>query len=534
MAEEVSRASSAMEGEAGSVAPYTPSSQNMDEHADVSVLRCFEVSLEQVRRAEEASSRPDTGSRPVTVGTNVSYSARSVSVFTPSGTESVCNDSVSRIVQASIRPDAVGSTQPYSGIVNRGDLPLPPSPSAGPRRPRPVRVPAKDPTPLPRAPLSARAQTESELAAERRRMREGAGPQSAREARRRPRPEAVPEEEGCDVVLRCEDRAEEWHQDMALHASRVGEQKALGKSHARREARARDLAVEVTRQADTMADIVCEKSTAEDLARAAELSRLREDLVEVRMASEQARDDCREYVASMEQYVMAERQKRQDLEAELREERKQSEFARRRVDEIEQAEVCQLRHLDATMTKRRASTQAEIHRMQHEADEEARAIEEEMRGQLAALQRELDEAVREARSGVTSHLQQKRTVRAAAEMDVKAVDQQVRVLLGNAHQRTLEMQEDTFGKVQEIQARDFEQEAGLRQHMDALWAAVGCAEHETTLSAKLEHESKRRILETTDALGAIYPRSTDFKLHSEKKVRSALAASGQFCVARSP
>jgi len=398
-----------------------------------------------------------------------------------------------------------------------------------------LRVPAKEPTPVPTAPLSARAQMESDMAAERRRRREGAGPQSAREARQqRRRPEAIPEEEKHDVVLRCEDRAEEWHHDTRLHATRVGEQKALSKSHKQRETRARDLAVGATRQADSMVDIVCEKSTAEDLARAAEISRLREDLVEVRSSSEQARDDCREYVASMEQYVMAERQRRQDLEAELREERKQSEFARRKVDEIEETELRQLRDLDATMTKRRSSAQAEIHRVQREAEDTARALDAEMRRELAAVQRELDEVVREAQGGVVVNLVQKRTVREAAEIDVKAVDQQVRNLLGSAHQRTLEMQEDTFCKVHEVQSRDFEQEAGLRQHMDALWAAVGCAEHETTMSAKLEHQSRHRIVETTNALGAIFPRSTDFKLHSEKKIRSALAASGQMCVARSP
>lgn len=332
------------------------------------------------------------------------------------------------------------------------------------------------------------------------------------------------------VVLNCEDRAEEWHFDEAAHAACVEGVKDKCRALKHREARARELKSQSEREANDHAQEVLERVEGEERERAAELSKMREEVMETQDATEELLEYYREQETLIEREIEAERRRRLDVEAELRNERRQAEAARRRIEEIESNAEASLRAHDQRMRDLRAEASREINDVRHTTQEQVAQIEQKFREERSRLQQEIDEAVQEAQGGVVAEVRQRDELLSNAQADVRGVDEQVRDGLRKTHLQVLAMQDTLHQQVSEIQAQDFALEALLQEHADAAITALSCAMEEKEQAAMVEKEHKRRCATAVKALGATFPRSTQYQLHPDKKGKSALMLSARSVV----
>jgi len=332
------------------------------------------------------------------------------------------------------------------------------------------------------------------------------------------------------VVLRCEDRAEEWHYDEVSHAAAV---QALDDRHRvlrEREAAAHERAKSVEREAEAQTEALLEAAKEEDLRLAGSLSRMRGELLEAQEVTEQLKEDCELQVAEAQKAILAEQERRKALEAELLMERRQAEEARRRINEIEKNELHLMREKERRINEKRTATQREIVEVQNVAEEEVRGQERRLQQDLKVLQKQLDEALAQAKVSVEGEVQRRQEALTTADLDISGVDRRIREKLGATHEEILDLHENAVAKAQDAQARDFALEALLREEADAAMAAVGCASDEKKQAAMLERENRQRSQAAVKALGETFPRSTQYQLHFDKKTRSSLATSARSVV----
>jgi len=335
------------------------------------------------------------------------------------------------------------------------------------------------------------------------------------------------------VVLRCEQLAEEWHFDESLHNVRVDSLKEQCHGLREREAKAKEQA----RRCDTDAENRIEQSLQaierEDLQRSKNLSDMRLQMEQVRDEDEDLRHDCDKQVADLEREIRAERAKREQLQKHMRDELQQTAQAKSRIEQLEDEERESLRQKEAQIRECRAKGHREVLRFHREAEEKTRAVQQQMRDQVAELQQLLDKALNKTRDYVGDEIQQRHELQDSAQRDVLDVDRKIMQGLSTTHRQTHDMSDATLQQVKEVQARDFALERLLHEHSHDAFTTLGYALDEKRQAALLESEYRQRAGAAVKTFGEKFPKSTQYQLHIDKKSRSASLAASAYAVVSS-
>jgi len=340
----------------------------------------------------------------------------------------------------------------------------------------------------------------------------------------RARPKPLPNR---PLVLRCEEKAEEWHFDDDVHAAKL---EALRKECARyrereRVARERDKVVRQEGEA-RVAEILAAAHEG-DLKDGCELSRMRTEMLELEDERERIEEETGVQVAELDRLMAAEAARRVQLEDEIRAERAQAPSFKAREAASEDEEAKAVRELDGQLRQSRADVQSEVLSVQRDANERVRRIEVRLREDIVAVQAEIDQVLRETRGAVGATLAERQRTCASTERRRADVDAELRVKLGEAHSKVMNTRERSLQKVKEAQVRDLAMEAHLRETAEAAFRAAGCAEEEARRAAHYEHKNRLRTVEATMALGETFPRSTQYSLTLDGRTRSALKATAR-------
>eukprot|EP00747_Dinoflagellata_sp_TGD_P182642 gnl/TRDRNA2_/TRDRNA2_36975_c0_seq1.p1 gnl/TRDRNA2_/TRDRNA2_36975_c0~~gnl/TRDRNA2_/TRDRNA2_36975_c0_seq1.p1 ORF type:complete len:375 (+),score=112.68 gnl/TRDRNA2_/TRDRNA2_36975_c0_seq1:77-1201(+) len=325
------------------------------------------------------------------------------------------------------------------------------------------------------------------------------------------------------VPLRCEHKAEEWHFDGPAHSAQIQDEQRKAQEYRKLKALASELQHSIATKAEQHLHEVLGSAEDVEALHCQELSALREELVEVQAHVEELRDDCEKQILEIEGQIREERQTRHGIEAQMREERKQADKARQRLDEIEEHESTCMRDKERSINQHRIYAHNEVRRMQQEADQQVRTLEKKLREETAALQRELDQALKVSRSQVSSKIGERQQVLENGKETVRRVDKQVATELSQTHQELLELQEETFAKMEQVQVRDFAHEAFLQETISAVHSAFACAEEEKYTADMIEQENRDMAEEAVDIFGTSFPRSYQYQMPYDRQLRSAMS-----------
>lgn len=335
------------------------------------------------------------------------------------------------------------------------------------------------------------------------------------------------------VVLRCEQLAEEWHFDESLHNVKVDSLQDQCQGLRDREAKAKEQARCCNADAEKRIEQSLQAIEWEDLQRSKSLSDMRLQMEQVRDEEEDLRQDCEKQVADLEREIKAERAKREQLQKLMKDELQQTAQAKSRIEHLEDQERESLRQKDAEIRECRAKGHREVLRLHQEAEEKTRATQQQMRDQVAELQRLLDQTLKKTRDCVGGEIQQRHELQEAAQRDVSEVDRKIMQGLSNTQRQVHDMSDETLQQIQEVQARDFALERLLHEHSNDAFTTLGCSLDEKRQAGLLESEYRQRAGAAVKAFGEKFPKSTQYQLHIDKKSRSAALAASAYAVVSS-
>jgi len=335
------------------------------------------------------------------------------------------------------------------------------------------------------------------------------------------------------VVLRCEQLAEEWHFDESLHNVKVDSLKERCRGLREKEAKAQEQARRCETDAEKHIEQLLQGIEREDLQRSKNLSDMRVQMEQARDEEEDLRQACNKQVADIEREIRAERVRREQLQKLMRDELQQKAQAKSRIEYLEDQEHTSLHEKESRIRECRAEGRQEVLRLQREAEEKTRAVQQQTRDRIAELQQLLDKALKKRQDYVGGEIQQRHELQAAAQRDLSEVDRMIMQGLSNTHRQTHDMIDATLQRVTEVQARDFALERLLHEHSSDAFTALGCALDEKRQAGLLESKYRQRAEAAVKTFGEKFPRSSQYQLHIDKKSRSAALAASAYAVVSS-
>lgn len=310
------------------------------------------------------------------------------------------------------------------------------------------------------------------------------------------------ESETSDVVLLSEHRAEEWHFDEAIFNDRLQRLRSQNEAFKERIAAARERKLRLEKQAQSDIDNAISSATGNDLARAQKLSHLREELVDTRHTADELREKCEAVLEQQHGEVQQERLQCDEVEQKLRHERSTADQAARdRIAEIEDRESKFMREKQAEMNEHRRRSEREVLAVHRNAESRVRELEAQLEHVLEGLRVEMADMLKSATTCAQNDIHQRVEAMHALDLDVVDTDKKVRAMLNDQHHRVIEL--GRMEHLQEIQARDFEHEATLRDQIDGALTAVGCAKAEEKAIQCYEKDHLHLVAQTSQALGGL-------------------------------
>eukprot|EP00927_Polykrikos_kofoidii_P068134 TRINITY_DN63515_c0_g1_i1.p1 TRINITY_DN63515_c0_g1~~TRINITY_DN63515_c0_g1_i1.p1 ORF type:complete len:412 (-),score=91.83 TRINITY_DN63515_c0_g1_i1:137-1372(-) len=336
-----------------------------------------------------------------------------------------------------------------------------------------------------------------------------------------------------DVVLLKERRAEEWHFDGGLLSARATTLQNRANEHKSRSLAANDRSARYKREFGLHALKVKQELCDDDVRRAADQSRMREEFVEVTSQTEHVRTECEQRVRDLEREIVVERERRAKIEQQIRDERIAIENIRRDVNDTETRELELMQAKDEQIRLSRSRAQRDTVEIERDADMQVRAIEADRRRLCEELQRQIEERSREAVEAVDDQCKRRQKIEDSLRQAVEHVDQQVRAGIRETAEDMFRFQDNSIVTAQEIKSSDFSHEVRLQENIDFAISALNCAGEEIRQADALQADHGRTLTEAVTTLSdsrKSFAMSSQFNMHFndklDKKTRSYMDRSG--------
>lgn len=316
----------------------------------------------------------------------------------------------------------------------------------------------------------------------------------------------------------------EWHFNQAAVDAELQEIGAEREKLAAEELAAKEQQARAEREAHEEEEQLMQAAMQADAARVAEFSALRDRLAEVKDAADELFEECDRQTEALGEQSNAARERRYDEEIALRTEASKVASIMQRVQDLEHNHARLMQEKDSQSSQRRDATRRNIEQIHKQAEMQAFQID-------SALQREL-RIVHDSHLQVQGHFLKgmkdqwhgRQEALSAAENDIRSVDRTVNTNLVSTHAKVLENEQKAHRQVMELQAQDFATEDALSHKVQSAVAAMDEAVAAKHRSDNTQLDAVQRRQGATDALGKIFPRTTQMNLFGVKPGQSQLAS----------
>lgn len=324
-----------------------------------------------------------------------------------------------------------------------------------------------------------------------------------------------------EVVLRYEDRAEEWHFDEGIHKSQLLEHRSLSEALRERERKAREQQAKDVEDHERRIAALLATAEAEERKCALEVAGLREELIDAEDCTGCDEEETVRKVVALDQEMRAERERRAALEQEMAAVHEEVVKATQQITEIQDHEEEQMRKKRTRMAERRVESKRECAETQREADLQIQAIGKRTREEIDRISQLITEKMKETQSMCDVEVQNRRNVARDTEVHVKlAVDSKVDAGLADVQMKIMEEREQSLMQIKDLQVLNHQQEDFLRKRMDDAFESVQTSIRERDEIAMLEKYHKRQLESAFDILGCSLPGNRHSLTNKSRSLRN--------------
>lgn len=329
----------------------------------------------------------------------------------------------------------------------------------------------------------------------------------------------------------CEDAASdgeqhlpEWHFNQAAFDAELQEIRAEREKLAAEELAAKEQQARAEREAREEEEQLMQGAMQADAARVAEFSALRDRLAEVKDAADELFKGCDRQTEALGEQSNAARETRYEAEMALRTEATKVSSIMQQIQDLEQNHARLMQEKDNQSIQKRHATRRNIEQIHKQAERQSSQLE-------SALQRELQivydthfQVQGQLLKGMKDQWQGRQQALSACENDIRSVDRTVNTNLVSTHAKVLESEQKAHQQVMELQAQEFTMEDALSHKVQSAVAAMDEAIAAKHRSDNTQLDAVQRRQGATDALGKIFPRTTQMNLFGVKPGQSQLAS----------
>mmetsp|Transcript_57791 Transcript_57791/g.102596 ORF Transcript_57791/g.102596 Transcript_57791/m.102596 type:complete len:350 (+) Transcript_57791:36-1085(+) len=315
----------------------------------------------------------------------------------------------------------------------------------------------------------------------------------------------------------------EWHFGKKLDAE-LAKLRAEREQLAAEEKAANDRKRETERKAQQQEDEILKNASEADNFRVAEFASLRERIAQVKDAVEDILEAADREGESIGIESQAVREKRYEVERQMREEAKKVAETLKRIDEVEIREREQLAEKDEMLAKYRAASRYRVKQFQAQVEEKCMALGHKFKEDMNAVHKSVMEANAEIGVNVQEEVSRRLKAIGSAEDEIRDVDLAVNNGLSEVHNEVLRLQETARHQVKEVQVRDFALEDLIVQKVSSAMTSMDAASTAKCQAESLQRDAVQRRQGAAEALGDVFPRSTQFNLFGMKMDQSPHAS----------
>jgi len=315
----------------------------------------------------------------------------------------------------------------------------------------------------------------------------------------------------------------EWHFGSSLDAE-LASMRAEREQLAKEEKAAKERKQETVRKAQLDEDEILKKASEASNFRVAEFSSLREKLAQVKDAVEDVLEAADREGESIGFESQAIREKRYEAERQLREEAKKVAATLKRINDVQTSEKEQLLEKDDMLAKYRAASRLRVQQLQKEAEERCTQLGRSFMEDMQTIHKSVLEAHAEIGLGVQEEVARRLKAMGSAEDEIRDVDLAVNDGLTSVHEEVLMLQEKAREQVKEVQVRDFAIEELIVQKVSDAMHAFEAASTARSQAESSQRDAKQRRQGAAEALGDVFPKSSQFNLYGMKMEQSPHAS----------
>lgn len=320
------------------------------------------------------------------------------------------------------------------------------------------------------------------------------------------------------------ERHEEWHFHQPVFDAELQKIRAEREKLAAEELAAKEQQARAEREAHEEEEQLMHAATQADSARVAEFSALRDRLAEVKEAADELFQECDRQTEALGVQSNAVREKRYDHELALRKEAEKVASVMHQIEELEKRHKQLMQDKDNLSFQRRDASKKNIERIWRQEETQSSQLDSALQSELSIIYDSHAEVQSHLLRGMQEQWNGRQQVLSIAEKDIHSVDRTINAGLVVTHSKVLETEQKAHQQVMEVQARDFAIEDTISHKVQSAVAMMDDAVATKQRSDNAQLDSVQRRQGATEALGKVFPRTTQMNLFGVKSGQSRLAS----------
>eukprot|EP00930_Biecheleria_cincta_P033527 TRINITY_DN23237_c0_g1_i2.p1 TRINITY_DN23237_c0_g1~~TRINITY_DN23237_c0_g1_i2.p1 ORF type:complete len:348 (-),score=94.91 TRINITY_DN23237_c0_g1_i2:62-1105(-) len=327
------------------------------------------------------------------------------------------------------------------------------------------------------------------------------------------------------------ERLPEWHFHQPVFDAELQKIRAEREKLAAEEVAAKEQQARAEREAHEEEERLMHAATQADSARVAEFSALRDRLAEVKEAADELFQECDRQTEALGDQSNAARERRYAHEVALRTprlpRRKEAEKVAsimQQIEKLEQSHERSMQEKDCLAFQRRDATKNNIARIYRQLEIQSSQLDSALQNELQIVYDSHLQVQSQILKGMEEQWNGRQQALSAAENDIRGADRKINAGLLVTHSKVLDSGQKAHQQVMELQARDFAIEDMISHKVQSAVANMDEAVAAKQRSDNTQLDSVQRRQGATEALGKVFPRTTQMNLFGVKPGQSRLAS----------
>eukprot|EP00930_Biecheleria_cincta_P033526 TRINITY_DN23237_c0_g1_i1.p1 TRINITY_DN23237_c0_g1~~TRINITY_DN23237_c0_g1_i1.p1 ORF type:complete len:341 (-),score=96.87 TRINITY_DN23237_c0_g1_i1:62-1084(-) len=320
------------------------------------------------------------------------------------------------------------------------------------------------------------------------------------------------------------ERLPEWHFHQPVFDAELQKIRAEREKLAAEEVAAKEQQARAEREAHEEEERLMHAATQADSARVAEFSALRDRLAEVKEAADELFQECDRQTEALGDQSNAARERRYAHEVALRKEAEKVASIMQQIEKLEQSHERSMQEKDCLAFQRRDATKNNIARIYRQLEIQSSQLDSALQNELQIVYDSHLQVQSQILKGMEEQWNGRQQALSAAENDIRGADRKINAGLLVTHSKVLDSGQKAHQQVMELQARDFAIEDMISHKVQSAVANMDEAVAAKQRSDNTQLDSVQRRQGATEALGKVFPRTTQMNLFGVKPGQSRLAS----------